>query len=481
MEQEQVDYSRKWFVMAAVAMSIFLGTVDGSIVNIAQPTLVRVFNTSFALVQWVTLAYLLTLTTLTPAVGRLADMRGKKLLFTVGLVVFTLGSVLCGLAPSVSWLIGMRVLQAVGAAMITSLGVAIVTEAFPPGERGRALGLTGAVVSVGIITGPTLGGILIDRLSWHWIFFVNLPIGILGLLLTLRYVPAFRPPGGQRFDWAGALALGVSLLALLLALTVGQEIGFSHPVILGLFGLWLVTLAAFVAIELRGDDPMIDLELFRNPLFSVNVVTGFITFVAISGTILLMPFYLENVLGYSPSNVGLLLAVVPLGLGVTAPISGVLSDRFGPRTITLVGLVALVIGYAAVSTLGTATSALGYLVRFLPIGIGMGIFQSPNNSAIMGAVPRERLGIASSLLAVTRTLGSTVGLAVLGALWASRVYRYAPGTANATAAPAVAQVAALQETVWVIVGLVTLALLLSAWGLLRERRMRRNPNPQPVR
>jgi EmrB/QacA subfamily drug resistance transporter len=483
VSQAVVDYSRKWYVMLAVSMSIFLGTIDGSIVNIAQPTLVRVFATSFALVQWVTLAYLLVLATLLLSIGRLADIGGKKPLFTAGLVIFTVGSGFCGIAQTVGWLIGFRVVQAIGAAMITALGVAIVTEAFPSEERGRAIGITGSIVSLGIILGPTLGGVLIDALSWHWIFFVNLPVGLLGLFLTWRYVPSYQPAGGQRFDYAGAITLGVSLLALLLALTLGQDLGFGAPVVLGLFALWIATTVAFVMIEWRSHEPMVDLTLFRNPLFSVNVVTGFITFVAISGTILLMPFYLENVRGYSTREVGLLLAVVPIGLGVLAPLAGAASDRFGPRTITLAGLGALLIGYVAVSTLGQGTGALGYLLRFAPVGIGMGIFQSPNNSAIMGSVPRERLGVASGLLSLTRTLGQTIGVATLGALWAGRVQTYAADAVldNATAAPAPAQVAALHDTVRAIVVMIAVALVLSVWGLLHERRGRRMPvmEPQP--
>lgn len=469
-QQEAIDYSRKWFVMAAIAMSIFLGTIDGSIVNIAQPTLVRVFQADLAIVQWVTLAYLLVITTLLLSVGRLADIYGKKSLFVWGVVIFTVGSVLCGLAPTIEWLVALRVLQAIGAAMITALGAAIVTSSFPPEERGRALGITGAVVSMGIIAGPTLGGVIIDALSWHWIFFVNLPVGIVGWFLAVRYIPHDTPPGGQRFDLAGAITLGISLLALLLALTVGQETGFTSPPIVALFVSWLILFVVFITVEWRTAQPMLDLRLFRNPLFAVNVVTGFITFLAIAGPGLLMPFYLQNVLGYSTSNIGLLLAVVPIGLGIMAPIAGSLSDRFGSRPITLLGLVTLLLGYSAISTLGVATSTLGYILRFIPIGIGMGIFQSPNNSAIMGSVPRSQLGVASGLLSITRTLGQTVGLALVGALWAGRVYIYAPESTNATSAPAGAQVAALHETMLVMVTMIVCAVALSIWGLWQERR-----------
>lgn len=467
-----VDYSRKWYVMAAVAMSIFLATIDGSIVNIALPTLVRDLNTNFATVQWVVLSYLLTLTTLMLGIGRLADIRGKKPIYVAGFVVFTIGSVLCALAPTVYWLIGFRVLQAVGGAMVMALGAAIVTEAFPPQERGKALGTIGSMVSLGVVAGPLMGGLILSSASWHWIFLVNLPVGIVGTYIAQRFVPAIQPPGGQRFDFVGAGTLFTSLIALLLGLTFGQEQGFANLLSLALFAVWLVFLTIFIAIELRVSSPMIDLRLFRNRRFSINLGTGFITFVSISGMFILMPFYLENILGYPIQLVGPLQAVVPVMLGIMAPIAGSLSDRFGSRRITIIGLVALLIGYLAITTLSMETRALGYILRTLPIGLGMGIFQSPNNSAIMGAVPRERLGIASGLLSMTRTLGQTVGISIMGAIWASSVagrmgYDVAGGATNA---PAPVQVAAMHDTFSVIVVLIAGALAVALWGAWQERR-----------
>jgi EmrB/QacA subfamily drug resistance transporter len=475
MQEPSVDYSRKWHVMAAVAMGVFLATIDGSIVNVALPTLTRAFGADFAVVEWVVLAYLLTVTTLLLSVGRLGDMVGKKPVYTTGFVIFTLGSVLCGLSPGIYWLVGFRVLQAIGASMMMALGMAIVTEAFPPSERGKALGISGSLVSIGIVVGPVLGGLLIGALSWHWIFFVNLPIGIVGTWMVTRFVPNLKPAGGQRFDFLGAVTLCASLMALLIALSRGQSVGFAAPGILALFGVWLVLLVGFVAIEWKSPQPMIDLKLFRNRLFNINLITGFATFISTSGTIILMPFYLENVLGYDPRSVGFLLAIVPVTVGITAPLSGTLSDRVGTRPITVVGLMILLTGFLAVSTLSLETTALGYMLRFLPVGIGIGVFQSPNNSAVMGAVPRTRLGVASGLLSITRTLGQITGIAVLGALWASRV-AYRVGGAlpdGATAAPPAAQVAALGDTFRAIVVLLALAVLLAAWGLVLERRSQR--------
>ena len=468
----KVDFSKKWYVLSAVGMGVFLATIDGSIVNISLPTLVSSFQTDFALVQWVVLAYLLTVTTLMLGIGRLADIYGKKPIYTTGFIVFTIGSVLCGLSPTIHTLIGFRVLQAIGAAMIMALGMAITTEAFPPSERGRALGITGTIVSVGIAVGPTLGGLIVKTLSWHWIFFVNLPVGIIGTFMVVRYVPAFKPPGGQHFDYWGALTLCISLLSLLVALTLGQRLGFGDRTVLLLIGSWIVFLAVFISLELRIEQPMIDLRLFHNSLFSVSLATGFIIFICLSGTLILMPFYIQNVLGYDPQQTGLLMATVPVALGIIAPISGNLSDRFGSRPITVAGLTVLTIGFLGVSSLDAETTTLGYVIRFLPVGLGMGIFQSPNNSAIMGAAPRNRLGIASGMLAVTRTLGQTTGIAMLGALWAGQVFKYIgkvlPG--GATAAPVDAQVFALRSTFVIVSILIFLALLLSIWGLREERK-----------
>ena len=470
--QAQVDYRRKWHVLAAVSMGIFLSTIDASIVNIALPTLVRALDSDFATVQWVVLAYLLGITTLMLSVGRLADMLGKKPIYAAGFVIFTLGSLLCGLSPTVYWLIGFRVLQAVGATMILALGLAIVTEAFPAGERGRALGITGSFISVGIVIGPTLGGIILQALTWHWIFLVNLPVGVLGIWLVLRYVPDLRPAGEQQFDFGGALTLFVALLALLLALTLGQNAGFSDGRVLALLVIALLAAALFIFIEQRATQPMIDLRLFASPLLSIGLITGFLSFVAIAGTTLLLPFYLEELLGYDTRTVGVLLAIVPVALGIVAPISGILSDRFGTRPIAVTGLAVLVLGYALMSRLDAQTSALAFTLLFLPIGLGMGFFQSPNNSAIMGSAPRERLGVASGLLSISRSLGQTVGIAVLGAVWAARVFHHAGEIlpAGATTAPIPAQISALQETFLVIAGLVGLALLLAIWGLIQARR-----------
>ncbi len=464
-----VDYRRKWLVMTAIAMGVFLGTIDGSIVNAALPTLVDDLDTTFPAVQWVVISYLLTLATLTLMVGRLGDMLGKKRIYTWGFALFTAASTLCGIAPAIGWLIAFRVLQGVGSAMVFALGFAILTEAFPPSERGRALGIVGSFVSIGIAIGPALGGIVIDALSWHWIFLVNLPVGIVGTWTAWRFVPDTPPPGSQRFDRAGAAVFFAGLLALMLGLTLGQGFGFSHPGVMALFAVGAVALVSFVAIERRVADPMLDLSLFRSRLLSVNLVTGFLTFVTISGALILLPFYLQNVLGYDTRQMGLLLAVPAVTLGVFSPFSGSLSDKIGSRPVSVAGLAILVAGYAAVTTLGEGTSAWVYVALVLPIGIGMGVFQSPNNSAILGSVPPQRLGVTSGLLTITRITGQLTGIAVLGTIWAT-VAAGPSGGSDPTAAPPADQVAALQAAMTVAATLMGVALALALWNWFRERR-----------
>ena len=468
----EIDYSKKWAIMTVVAVGTFLSVLDGNIVNIALPTIMRQLNTDFATVQWVVLAYLLAMATLMLSIGRLGDMLGKKRLYTAGIVIFTIGSLLCGIAPSIYWLIGFRVVQAVGAAMILALGMAIATEAFPPAERGKAMGINGTVISVGIIIGPTVGGVIIEHLAWNWIFFVNLPVGIIGTLLAIRYLPTYATNGRSSFDYVGAGTLFVALLALLLGLTMGQQRGFGDTLVLSLFALHLAALTLFIWWERRTPHPMVDLQIFRNVLFSVNLFTGLFTFVTIAGAVILLPFYLQDVLGFSPQNVGLLLAIVPVALAIVSPLSGILSDKMGTRLITTVGLAILVFGYWAMSTLNAETSGMGFVLRFLPIGIGMGVFSSPNNSAVMGAASRKRLGIASGLLALTRTLGQTTGIALLGAFWAARAvfYNEAPLPDGVTTASAEIQVASLQDTFLMITAVSVVTLLVGLWAFWYEKR-----------
>jgi EmrB/QacA subfamily drug resistance transporter len=469
------DYSRKWWALAAVGSGVLLSTIDGSIVNIALGTLVAAFNSNLNVVEWVSLAYLLTLTCLLLLMGRLGDMYGKRRVYVAGFVIFTAASALCGLAPSVGALIGFRVLQAVGAAMIQSVGPALLVVAFPPQERGTALGAIGSFVAVGILVGPALGGLLLQEVGWQAIFYVNIPIGIAGTWLTLRSIaPDQAASRGQSFDIGGALLLMASLLGLLLALTEGPLWGWGDARVLGLMALFVVAGAGFLAWELRAPQPMINLGMFRRGVFSLNLLAGFVLFLGLSFNLLLTPLFLQFVYRFDIRATGLILMALPLTLSLTSPLSGRLSDRIGPRALTVTGLAITAVALAGISLTTPATPLAQLVALLMALGAGIGLFQSPNNSTVLGNAPPEALGVASGLLAVMRTLGQTAGIAVAGAIWASQVIALAGPVSPITAAPPAALAAGFDVAMRVAAGLALLAILPSLAG-------GRAANAQPAR
>lgn len=477
-------HPHRWLILIAVGLTLFMSAIDGSIVNVAMPSLVVELNTDFRTIQWIALAFLVGLTMSMLSMGRLGDMIGKKRVFTLGLIVFVIGSVLCGLAMSVYWLIAFRFLQSIGAAMTLALGVAIVTETWPASQRGKAIGISGGIISLGIVAGPALGGLILQSLSWRWIFFVNLPIGLVSLALVVAFVPDLRPkPRGEgrsaeRFDYAGALLIGFALLAFSLAMSLTQSEGLLSWPVLGLLVISGAGLAAFIAVERRSLQPMIDLTLFRNRVFSLNLLTGAFTFIAISGVVLLLPFYLQLVMGLEQRSVGLLMAVVPIVLTILGPISGILSDRLGTRPVSLVGLALIMCGYLTLTRLSVGSTPLQFVLLLLPVGLGMGTFQSPNNTSIMSAAPRSRLGVASGILSMTRTLGQLVGIALLGAFFASRLAVYAQAPVDVTHAQPEVIVAALHDQLYLVAILVAIGLALSLWQARNERKLRRESAPR---
>ena len=472
MAQNQTN--NKWLAITGIGLGVFMATLDSSIVNISLPTLVESFHTNLATIEWVILSYTLVLTSLMLGAARLGDMFDKKKLYLGGLTVFVLGSFLCGLAPSAHWLIGFRALQGLGATFMQALGGAIVTEIFPSSERGRALGVMGSTVSVGIAVGPPLGGLLIGLLGWRSVFWVNVPVGLFTWLIIRRFVP----PGvvhrrGQRFDAAGALILFFTMGAYALGMTLGQDQGFGNLAVLLLLGFTLLGLITFILVERRAPHPMVDLSMFRNPLISANLLMAFLVFIVLSAGFI-FPFLLQNVLGYSTEMVGILMMANPIAMGLVAPLAGSLSDRFGSRVISLVGLVILMGGCLGMSTLHPGVTPLGIVLRLIPLGIGMGVFQSPNNSAIMGAAPRDRLGVASGLVSLSRTLGSTTGLPLIGSIFTAQVLAFGnfPPGFDITAAPPPALISGVVNTYLTAVFfiLASLGLAVFAWQFDRRQK-----------
>lgn len=461
-----------WWAMTGIGLGVFMATIDFSIVNISLPTLMHDLDASLATIEWVVVSYALVVTSLMLGVARLGDMIGKRRIYLAGLAVFSLGSLLCALAPGVYWLIGFRGLQGVGAVMMQALGMGIITEAFPASMRGRALGIMGGVVSLGLAAGPPLGGLLIALAGWRAVFWVNVPLGLIAWLVVMRMVPETgRPAGGQRFDPAGALILFATLICYALGMTLGQQVGFGQAGVVALLVLTAAGAVGFVRLQARLAQPMMDLSLFKNPLFGLNLLMGYLSFLLLGGSFVL-PLYLEVVEHYSPEQTGLLMMVVPVCMGAVSPWAGSLSDRYGSRSISLVGMVVLALGCWALTTLHAGVSLMGYLLRVAPLGLGMGLFQSPNNSAIMGAAPRHRLGVASGLVALSRTLGNTSGVPLMGAFFAAQALALAglPDHGDLLSAPPAALAGGVAGTFGVATAVALVGVGLAAAAVWLDRR-----------
>jgi EmrB/QacA subfamily drug resistance transporter len=404
-------------------------------------------------------------------------MFGKKRLYLWGLILFTIASLLCGLAPSVEWLIAFRTLQGLGGLFITALTVAIATEVFPPSERGKTLGIISAIASLGICLGPTLGGLLMGIAGWRLIFLVNIPIGIFASFIIVRFVPQDAIANNrQRFDGLGSAILTISLLSFTLSMTQGQIESFTSMKTLSLLAVAVLSFAAFLFVEARITQPMLNLRMFKNLEFSLSLLMCFLVFFAFTGVIFILPFFLEIVLHYSTQKVGFLLGFFTILMGIISPFSGLIADRFGSRIISLVGLVLMFSSCLLMSTFDAQLKDLVYIAWTAPLGIGLGIFQSPNNSAIMGSVPKERLGITSGLLALSRTLGQTMALPLMGAMFAGLTLSNAhlAEHSQVTAAPPTALVYGLQGTFRfaALILLIAIGLLVVVWR--RDQKSRQS-------
>lgn len=412
--------SYHWLVVGTVCVGAFLGQLDASIAALVLPTLESIFQAPLASVEWVALAYLLTLAALVVPIGRLADLVGRKMLYTMGFVVFIAGSALCGWAPSLLWLIAFRVVQALGAAMLQANSVAIIAAVARPRELGRAIGVQGAAQAVGLAVGPSVGGLLIAHFGWQWVFFIAVPFGLLGgalgwLVLPVTETPVWRPGPRERFDGAGAALFGPAVAVALFALSYANSWGWTSLTLLAVVTLAAVLFGVFLLVERRAPCPLVDFSLFRDRLFAAALSAGLLSYAVLFGSLFLLPFTLQRVLGYDAGAAGLLLTPVPVALGIVAPVAGLFSDRVGSRLPTVLGMLA---GAVALGLLGLAASVpLPLLIALLVLlGAGVGLFTPANNSAIMASAPPHRRGLAAGLLNMTRSLGTSLGIAGTGAV-----------------------------------------------------------------
>jgi len=400
---------RRWWVTLNICIGVFMSTLDASVVNISLPTITQALNTHLKAVAWVVTGYLIVITGCLLLMGRLADLFGQKRVYLLGFLIFTFGSALCGLSPTIGFLIGSRMVQGFGASALMAIGPAIITNAFPEKDRGQALGIIGSVVSAGFLTGPLLGGFLVEHLGWRSIFFINLPIGAIGSFLTSKFLEGKELTKEVQLDLRGALLLFVFVTSLLLFLNrVSQG---SPPLLLGWFSLSLVSLILFIVAELRSPFPLVDLHLFRRRLFISSLGASLLSFWMSAAHTFVIPFFLQNIFGFSPSKVGMLVFPVSLTVMVMAPLGGRVSDRVGVRIPATMGLIFTSLTIYSFTFLKGPVSHYQILWRQVVIGIGIGLFNPANNSAILGSLSREKIGLASSFLALSRNLGMVIGIA----------------------------------------------------------------------
>ncbi len=452
-EQRRLGVERKWWVLMALGIGTLMTSLDAIAVNTVLPVIRDSFATTMSSIEWVVMSYLIIVSSLLLSFGRMGDIFGHKRVYSVGLVIFITGSLLCALAPSEAFLIGFRALEGFGFAMIASNASAILTWTFPQAQRGQAIGLLVMMTYFGMTIGPSLGGYLTDQFGWRSIFYINLPIGVIAAVMALLIIPRYS--SGQKresFDVAGAVALLIGLASLMFGLSKGQEMGWTSVPIVGLFVVALAFIALFLRVERVVRFPMLDLDLFSSRLFSFATVSACINYLCIFSALFLLPFYLVQGRGFSPGFAGLLITAQPVAMVIVAPLAGRLSDRIGSRALSTTGMVFLAAGMFMFSRLTAQATEMDVILPLVIMGIGNGFFVSPNSSAILGSVPRQRLGIAAGVVATARNLGMVLGIAISGAIFSTQLAQ----RSFATGDPQAAFFGAFQFT-FVAIGLIATA------------------------
>jgi EmrB/QacA subfamily drug resistance transporter len=421
----------RWWVLVTIGVGTFMSALDGSVVNTLLPILARELHTSVAGIEWVTTVYLLVISALLLSVGRAGDLYGHKRWYLAGFVLFVVGSALCGLAGSAGALVALRAIQALGAAMLMATAPAILTRSFPASQRGRALGALGTFTYLGLTAGPSLGGWLATAFSWRAVFYINVPIGLIAIVLAMRSVPDDRATRGEeRFDFVGAALFTAGLVALLIALNQGHAWGWASPAVIALLVVAVILLGVFVRVENGRPSPMLDLSLFGSRVFSGTTVSALLNYACVYAVLFVLPFLLIQGRGLDAARAGLVLTAQPVIMAVVAPVSGALSDRIGSRIPATTGMLILAAGLVVLSALVVAGSLWAIAGALAIVGFGVGTFVSPNNSALMGAAPRNRQGIASGVLATARNVGMVLGVGLAGAVFTT-VIAHSNGTASA--------------------------------------------------
>ncbi|HXV95412.1 MAG TPA: MFS transporter [Gaiellaceae bacterium] len=416
------DENRKWWTLGALSFALFMIMLDNTVVNVALPSIQRDLDIGLTELEWTVNAYALTFAVLMLSGGKLADFFGRRRIFLLGLVIFTLSSLLCGLATTGEMLIGARTVQGVGAALMLPATLSIISATFPPRQRGMAIGIWAGVSAMALAIGPLIGGLITEHIDWSWIFFVNVPIGIVGLIVGRLVIDESRDTSAeQRLDIPGLLVSAVALFSLTFALIEANSYGWTDPLIVGLFFLSAAAFVAFVLLELHQRSPMLDLSLFRSSTFAGANVVALLVTLAMFGVFFFMSIYMQNVLGYSATKTGAAFLPMTILIILIAPIAGKSSDRIGSRALMTAGMLCLSASLVLFSRLGLDSTFWDIFPGLVVGGFGMALVMTPMTAAALGSVPVEKSGVGSGVLNTFRQVGGALGIAVMGAIVASYV------------------------------------------------------------
>jgi EmrB/QacA subfamily drug resistance transporter len=453
--------NRKWWTLAAVAFGLFMIMLDNTVVNVALPSIRADLGISISQLEWVVNGYALTFGVLLLTGGKLADMLGRRRIFMAGLVIFTISSFFCGFANTEEVLIGARVVQGVGAALMNPATLSIIAATFPPRQRGTAIGIWAGVSALALAIGPLVGGIITEHISWSWIFYINVPIGILGLIAARMFIDESRDTSEQRLDLAGLATSAIALFALTYALIKSNEEGWGDPLVLGLFAVSAVFFVLFVLVEMRQRLPMLDLRLFRNASFTSANAVMFLIGLAMFGMFFFISLYVQNILGYSPVQAGATFLPMTVLIILVAPFAGRLADKLGPRSMMVPGLVLLVLSLLVFSFQDENSTFWTLLPALLLGGLGMAMAMAPTTTAALHAVPVDKAGVGSAVINSMRQVGGAVGLAVIGAIIATQYNPQRPNPHDF--------VEGFQLGLQVAAGIAFLGVLIAAFGIKPEQ------------
>lgn len=409
-QTNQKVQKNRWWILVAVGLFTFMSTLDGTIVNIALPVISNDLHIPMSQSEWVVSLYLIVVCSFILFFGKLSDLHGKIKIFRLGAIFFIAGSLLSGLRVNLVFLLAARALQAFGAAMTMATNNGIITEIFPSTERGKALGTIGSFVALGSIAGPGLGGLILSHLSWSYIFWLNVPVGIIAAIIGAIYLPKDITFTNAPLDKTGSFSFALGMVTLFGGVFLGQQLGFTAMPVSVMLIVGIASFVWFVYVENHTTNPLLQFNLFKNPDFSVSLLCALLIFITNFFFNVVTPFYLENALHLAPSQAGLILMILPVVQLFAAPVAGTLSDKIGPKLITFIGLVLLLISQIGYSLCNLHSSIWLFIVSIAIMGLGSGIFSSPNNSLVMSSVEQKDLGVAGSINSLSRNLGMVIGI-----------------------------------------------------------------------